>query len=195
MEMLDTSKVCATSGLDWHSPLDSAKKHPKSMARGARAPGLIVLRPDNDSSVGCSMISTFADPLDALLSLQRELEARFASDWLHNLTTSRGPFPPINVFQQGEDILAIMELPGIDKNDLEIQVKANTIRISGQKNVGYSDEASVHRRERVSGEFDRTLSLPVQFDPDRIKAEYRDGVLALYLPRAESDKPHTIKVR
>ncbi len=141
------------------------------------------------------MITAFADPFDALLSLQRELEARFASDWLSDLTTSRGPFPPINVFQQGDDILAIIELPGVDKNDLQIQAKANTIRISGKKNVGYSDGASVHRRERISGEFDRTLSLPVELDPDGIKAEYRDGLLALFLPRAESDKPRSIKIK
>jgi hypothetical protein len=73
------------------------------------------------------------------------------------LTTSRGPSPPIKVFQQGDDILAIMELPGVDKNELQIEAKANTIRISGKK-IGYSDGASVHRRERISGEFDRTLS-------------------------------------
>jgi len=53
----------------------------------------------------------------------------------------------------------------------------------------------VHRRERVSGEFDRTLSLPIELDPNGIKAEYRDGLLALYLPRAESDKPRSIKVK
>ena len=141
------------------------------------------------------MITTFADPFDALLSLQRELEARLASDWLHDLTTSRGPFPPINVFQQGDDILAIMEVAGVDKNDLQIQAKANTIRISGKKNVGYPDGASVHRRERVSGEFDRTLSLPVEINPNGIKAEYRDGLLGLFLPRAESDKPRSIKVK
>ena len=141
------------------------------------------------------MITAFADPFDALFSLQRELEARLASDWLSEMSASRGPFPPINVFQQGDDILALMELPGVDKNDLQIQAKANTIRISGKKRVEYANEASVHRRERVSGEFDRTLSLPVQFDPDGIKAEYRDGLLALYLPRAESDKPHSIKIK
>jgi HSP20 family protein len=154
-----------------------------------------VLRPANEISVGCSMITAFADPFDALLSLQRELEARLASDGLSEMSASRGPFPPINVFQQGDDILALMELPGVDKNDLQIQAKANTIRISGKKRVEYANEASVHRRERVSGEFDRTLSLPVQFDPDGIKAEYRDGLLALYLPRAESDKPHSIKIK
>jgi HSP20 family protein len=141
------------------------------------------------------MITAFADPFAALLSLQRELDARFASDWLSDMTTSRGPFPPINVFQQGDDVLALMELPGVDRDDLQIQAKANTIRISGKKRVEYANEASVHRRERVSGEFDRTLSLPVQFDPDRIRAEYRDGLLAVFLPRAESDKPHSIKIK
>ena len=52
----------------------------------------------------------------------------------------------------------------------------------------------MHRRERVFGEFDRTLSLPVQLDPDSIKAEYRNGILALFLPRPERDKPRAIKI-
>jgi HSP20 family protein len=117
------------------------------------------------------------------------------SDWLRDSTTSRGAFPPINVFQQGEDLLAIIELPGIDKNDLEIQAKENTIRLSGNKKaVAVPEGVSVHRRERIVGAFDRTLSLPVHLDPNRIKAEYRDGILALYLPRAESDKPRTIAI-
>jgi HSP20 family protein len=143
---------------------------------------------------GVDMITAYADPFDALLNLQRELEARLASDWLQDQTTSRGPFPPINVFQQGEDTVAIVELPGIDRNDLQIQAKENTIRISGKKSLEYPDQVSVHRRERVFGEFDRTLTLPVKFDPERVKAEYRDGVLALFLPRAESDKPRAIKI-
>jgi HSP20 family protein len=142
-----------------------------------------------------NMITAFADPFDALLNLQRALDASLASDWLQDLTTSRGPFPPINVFQQGDNILAIIELPGVEKKDLQIQAKENTIRISGKKSVDYPKDVSVHRRERVSGEFDRTLSIPIQLDPDGIKAEYRDGILALFLPRAESDKPRTISIK
>jgi HSP20 family protein len=141
------------------------------------------------------MAMTYTDPFDALFALQRALEARMASDWLRDATTSRGPFPPINVFQQGEDLLAIIELPGVNKGDLELQAKENVIRISGKKTVNYKEGVSVHRRERVSGEFDRTLTIPVQIDPDGIKAEYRDGVLALFLPRAENDKPRSIKVK
>jgi HSP20 family protein len=140
------------------------------------------------------MISSFADPFETLLNLQRALEARTASDWLQNQTTSEGPFPPINVFQQGQDILAVIELPGVDKNDLQIQAKNNTIRISGGKTITYPEGVSLHRRERMRGEFDRTITLPVQIDADHIKAEYRDGILALFLPRSESDKPRTISV-
>ena len=140
------------------------------------------------------MIATFADPFDALFNLQRALEGRLASDWLHDQTTSQGSFPPINVFQQANDILAIIELPGVDKDSLNVQAKENTIRIAGKKSITYPDDVSVHRRERISGEFDRTLSLPVHLDPDRIKAEYRDGILALFLPRSEQDKPRSIKI-
>lgn len=140
------------------------------------------------------MISTAANPFDVLFDLQRALEDRLASDWLHDQTASLGPFPPINVFQQGDDILAIVELPGVDKDSLQIQAKENTIRIAGKKGVSYPEGVSLHRRERTFGEFDRTLSLPVRLDSDKIKAEYRDGILALFLPRSEGDKPRSIKI-
>jgi HSP20 family protein len=140
------------------------------------------------------MIIGFADPFDALFNLQRALEGRLASEWLHDQTTSQGPFPPINVFQQGEDILAIIELPGVEKDSLQIQAKENTVRIAGRKSVSFPQGVSLHRGERTAGEFDRTLSLPVQLDPDGIKAEYRDGILALHLPRSERDKPRSIKI-
>jgi HSP20 family protein len=85
-------------------------------------------------------------------------------------------------------------MPGIDKGDLQLDAKNNTIRISGKKEIAYDEGASVHRRERHSGMFDRTLTVPIQVDADRIRAEYRDGVLALFIPRAESDKPRTISI-
>jgi HSP20 family protein len=109
-------------------------------------------------------------------------------------TAASGSFPPINIFQKGEDFVAVVELPGIDKNDLEIEAKENTVRIRGKKMIVYGEQASVHRRERISGFFDRTLSVPIRIEPDRIKAEYRDGMLALFMPRAEADKPRPIKV-
>lgn len=141
------------------------------------------------------MSISYGDPFDTLLNLQRALEARRTNEWLQDATSSVGPFPPINVFLRGDDLVAIVELPGVNKSDLEIQVRENTVRIAGKKSVGYEAGISVHRRERLSGDFDRTLRLPLQIDPAGVKAEYRDGVLALYIPKAESEKPRTIKIK
>ncbi len=91
-------------------------------------------------------------------------------------------------------MVIIAEVPGLKKSDLEVQVKGNTIRIAGTKSIAYSDGASVHRRERLAGRFDRAVTLPIEIDPDGVRAECRDGILALFLPRAERDKPKTITV-
>jgi HSP20 family protein len=141
------------------------------------------------------MVMGYADPFEALFAFQRALENRLSSDWLGTTTAAMGTYPPINVFQQGDDLVAIVELPGVNKGDLNIQAKENTIRIAGQKTIDYPENVSLHRRERLSGVFDRTLAVPMQIDPDRIQAEYNDGLLALFIPRAEKDKPRTIEVR
>lgn len=138
------------------------------------------------------MAMQYADPFEALFSFQRALENWLSSDWLGTTTAGTGAYPPINVFQQGDDLVAIIELPGVNREELNIQAKDNTIRIAGRKSVDYPEEASAHRRERLWGLFDRTLSVPMQIDPDGIKAEYTDGVLTLFIPRAERDKPRTI---
>jgi HSP20 family protein len=134
------------------------------------------------------------EQLHALLTLQRALDRSLDSDWLRGSTTGSGTFPPINIFQQGEDFVALVELPGVSKYAVEIQAKDRSIRLSGKRTITFQDTASVHRRERVSGVFDRTITLPVQIDVDRLRAEYKDGVLALFIPRAESDKPRAIKI-
>ena len=134
------------------------------------------------------------DPFDALFRLQRALDTRLDSDWLSSATTGMGAFPPINLFQQGHDFVAIVELPGVKSDTLNVEAKDNSLRLSGTKSVEYDEKASLHRRERVAGSFDRTITLPIRIDPDRIKAECRDGILALFMPRAESDKPRSIKI-
>jgi HSP20 family protein len=139
------------------------------------------------------MSLSFNSPFDALFALQRALDSRLGVEW-GSSTAGAGAYPPINVFAQGDDFVAVTELPGVHKNDLQLEAKENTIRIFGKKAIDYGEGASLHRRERVSGVFDRTLSLPVDINPDGIRAEYRDGVLALSIPRAESQKPRAIKI-
>ena len=140
------------------------------------------------------MTMTYSDPFDAMFQFQQALDAFRASDWLESSLSGTGAFPPINVFRKGDDVVIVAEVPGVKKDDLRIDVKGSTIRIAGAKTAGHGDKASVHRRERLSGRFDRAVTVPVEIDADRVKAECRDGILALYLPRAERDKPKSIKI-
>jgi HSP20 family protein len=132
--------------------------------------------------------------MDNLFSTHPSTE-NLDSDWMGDSTAGMGSYPPINIFQKGDDFVAVVELPGVSKNDLQIEAKENTIRIFGNKAITYEKDASVHRRERLSGVFDRSLSIPIQINPDGIRAEYRDGILALFIPPAESEEPRTIKVQ
>lgn len=135
-----------------------------------------------------------SDPFETLFNLQQALDAYRSSGWLESSPSGRGPYPALNVFRKGDDFVVVTELPGIRKEDLDIQIKDNTIRISGNKPVSYADKASIHRRERRGGRFDRAITIPVKVDAEQAKAELRDGVLALFLPRAEQDKPRSIRV-
>src|SRR5262249_43434673 len=129
-----------------------------------------------------------------LLQFQQSLDAFRTSGWLGSGPSASGAYPPLNIFRKGNDIVVITEVPGIRKADLEVQVKGKTIRIAGAKAVEYGDAAAVHRRERLAGRFDRAIAVPVEIDADQVRAECRDGILALYLPRAERDKPKTITI-
>jgi HSP20 family protein len=139
-------------------------------------------------------MALFPSPLDTLLGLQQALDAFRTSNWLESSPSGGGTYPPFNVFRKGDDYVIIAELPGTQKSALDIQVKGNTLRVAGNKTVAYPKKASLHRRERLEGRFDRVLTLPIEIDPDGVKAEYRDGILALFLPRAERDKPKSIRV-
>jgi len=68
-------------------------------------------------------MSSYPDPFDTLFALQRALDARLASDWMGAGTTAGGSYPPVNIFQQGDDFVLVVELPGVAKSDLSIEAK------------------------------------------------------------------------
>jgi HSP20 family protein len=139
-------------------------------------------------------MALFPDPFSTLPGLQEALEAFRRSGWLQSSPSGGGSYPPLNIFRKGDDLVLIAEVPGIGRSDLDLQIKGNTVRLSGTKAVKYGEKASLHRRERLAGRFDRSVTLPVEIDPDGVKAECHDGILALFLPRAERDKPRSIKI-
>ena len=140
------------------------------------------------------MVMRFSDPFEALLNFQKQLEARLARDRLGNSTANMGGYPPINIFQQQDDFVAIVELPGVSKTDLMIEAKEGTLRISGKKTLDYQENASIHRRERLAGIFDRTITLPIRIDPTGSRLNTVMASWPPSIPRAETDKPRAIEI-
>ncbi len=133
--------------------------------------------------------------LETLLGLQEAMDLAQNPDFFESTTTSTGVYPPVNIFKKNGDLVLVSELPGVKKEDLNIEVKENTIRLAGKRTIDYGKDISYHRAERTDLQFDRTLELPINLEPDQIKAEYKDGLLVIFLPRAESDKPRQITIQ
>ena len=113
-------------------------------------------------------MAVFSDPFDALSNFQAALDAFRESSWLDAGPSGVGGYPLMNVFRKGDDFIIIAELPGVKKSNLEVQVKGRTLRLAGAKSVSYSEKASVHRRERLAGQFDRAVTLPIEIDPNGV---------------------------
>lgn len=107
-----------------------------------------------------------------------------------------GVFPPLNVTQDEDNVYVRAEIPGIDADQLSISALGNRVSLAGKREIQLEpDKVSYHRRERAEGAFSRTLSLPVEIDPERVEARYQNGILSLTMPKAETAKPRQIAVR
>lgn len=97
--------------------------------------------------------------------------------------------PRVDVYQTDIDVVVKAEIPGITREDLNVYVDENSIRLSGQskRDNEYKDE-HVYRTERFYGSFSRTIPLPVEIKSDQAKAEYKDGILSITVPKVEPAK-------
>jgi len=104
--------------------------------------------------------------------------------------------PPLDVFQDKDHVFVKCELPGMKKEDIQISLHENALTISGErKNEREVKEGDGWRSERFFGRFHRSVTLPVLVDPANVKAQYKDGVLAVSLSKAEEAKPKQIEVQ
>lgn len=113
---------------------------------------------------------------------------------LHD-TEAHTEFPPVNVWTSADGAIVRTEVPGIDKEKIDISIVNETLTIRGARTEETGkDSVSCHRKEREFGQFVRSLQLPFEVDVDRVKARFLDGVLEMTLPRAEAGKPRKISV-
>jgi HSP20 family protein len=104
--------------------------------------------------------------------------------------------PPVDIYSTGEHELVIKaEIPGINKDEIDITVENFTLTIRGEKKTEQTvKDDQFHRVERSYGTFTRSFALPHTVDSDKVAAEYKDGVLTIKLPQREEAKPKQIKV-
>ncbi|MCC6321458.1 MAG: Hsp20/alpha crystallin family protein [Phycisphaerales bacterium] len=108
---------------------------------------------------------------------------------------ARTGFPPINIWEDEHAFSVEAELPGFRLAELNIQLVGNELTISGTREIAEPTEGRVHRRERASGCFTRTLRLGADIDAEKVHASLDSGVLTVTLPRAENAKPRKIEIK
>ena len=145
---------------------------------------------------------TARDPMvDLLYQLERRMGRIFnepfpaAFDWKLGEATTAAWIPLVDIFEEQEYIRLVAELPGVKPEEVKIFVEGNLLTIKGTKEQVAEEKAEkFHRYERAYGAFERTFTLPVSVQAEKIKAAYENGVLTITLPKVEAAKPHLIKV-
>ena len=106
---------------------------------------------------------------------------------------SAGTFvPPVDVYEDEHNLVVKLEIPGVNEDDLDVQVENNTLTVKGERK--FEKEENFHRIERRYGSFLRTFRLPNTIDTDKVEAHYDKGILEVSLAKREEAKPKQIKV-
>ncbi|WP_305046761.1 Hsp20/alpha crystallin family protein [Geoalkalibacter sp.] len=134
--------------------------------------------------------------------LRREVDEAFRSFGMGQLLgpafipgIGTGDYPRINLSEDNDAFYVEALVPGLEPQDIELSVMQGTLTLSGERKEGATNQRTWHRRERGTGKFLRTIELPAAVDSEKVGAEYRNGVLAITLPKAEAMKPKKISVR
>jgi HSP20 family protein len=102
--------------------------------------------------------------------------------------------PALDLYQTNDDIVAVVELPGMRKEEIEISLHDGTLTISGERKEERANDDKNARTERFVGKFRRSISLPTRVDGNKVSATYKDGILTVTLPKADEVKPKQIQV-
>ena len=102
--------------------------------------------------------------------------------------------PALDLYESGDHFVAVVELPGMRKEVIDISLHDGTLTISGERKRESNNGEPAQRTERYVGTFRRSIALPTRVAPSKVSATYQDGILKVTLPKAEEAKPKQIKV-
>jgi HSP20 family protein len=135
-----------------------------------------------------------ARQLDTFQSdIDRVFDAFFGAPMANG--TTRRWVPAMDLVETDDHLVLRADLPGLDKEDVEIEVKDGVLTISGERRTEHEDSADgYHRVERAYGRFSRSLSLPQGIDADQVQADFDKGVLEVRIPKPAERKPHRVQI-
>jgi len=135
------------------------------------------------------------EPFAGLNRIHAQLNNLFDSEWTNGNGVKRNWLPAVDVLESKDSYLIRAELPGMKKEDFNLEVKDNTLVLTGERKFEKPAEGvEYHRTERLSGKFTRSFYLPEKVKQDAINASYRDGILEIHVPKAEEAKPRQIAI-
>ncbi len=127
--------------------------------------------------------------------MQREMD-RLMSAFSPSRNRVVSVFPAVNAWTNDEEEIVTAEIPGVEPSDIDLSLVNDVLTISGErKPVDAPEGMRYHRRERLCGEFSRSIQLAFPVDSNKVTATFENGLLKVVLPRAEADKPRKISVK
>jgi HSP20 family protein len=133
--------------------------------------------------------------LGRLTDLREEID-RFFESPVSRATDLLRWAPAFDVYEEKENYVVKAELPGLKKEDINVSLHDGNLIISGERKSETPGEGTeVHRAERYFGRFQRSVTLPATVNAAQVKAEYKDGILTVTLPKSEEAKPRQIEVK
>ena len=142
--------------------------------------------------------STQWPALDRWSNLRDELNSFFDVPFWSGLGRTGQLFtgwsPALDLYESGDHFVAIIELPGMRKEDIDISLHDGTLTISGERKRESNNGEAAQRTERYVGTFRRSITLPTRVDAGKVSATYQDGILKVTLAKAEEAKPKQIQV-
>jgi len=103
--------------------------------------------------------------------------------------------PAVDIYETVDNLVINVEIPGMNKDDITVEVKNNTLCLKGERKFEKDvKEENYHRIERSYGAFYRVFSLPANINQNKVKASYKNGVLEISIPKEEKSKPKQVSV-
>ncbi len=133
---------------------------------------------------------------DQFKRMQDEVDQLFGRGvWPSGIrSVARGTWPAVNVGVTPEQINVYLFVAGVDTESLDVSLQQNLLTVSGERKAPVVEGLDYYRKERYDGGFRRIITLTDDADPDRVQANYRDGVLTIEVKRRKESRPRTIKV-